>query len=314
MPIVGRILRMQKLGQHHVILLTEEVDSMRFYASFDPDRRNDGMPFSGGRATGFTGAAVSDVGCLRPNNEDNYILENDFNENSSEHSESSVVFAEMAGMWHVAGVFDGLGGGEMGEAASRNAAEVFRQGMDFLKSARSKAEIDDFVRRSFLQANNRIVELQRLSNVFGTTGTVVCANGEVFKIYHLGDSRAYLFRENTLFQITRDQTLAQVWIDAGLHSKNDPCIEAGRHKLTNYIGRDRTGKNLRPVESQWLPQLIGDTILLCTDGLHNSCTDGMITQILKETSSPGEKASQLVHAALTNGGKDNITCISMSFF
>lgn len=272
------------------------------------------MPLSGSQATGFAGAAVSDVGCLRPNNEDNYLLGNDFNENSSEHSQSSVVFAEMAGMWHVAGVFDGLGGGEMGEAASRNAAEVFRQGMDFLKSARSKGEIDDFVRRSFLQANNRIVELQRRSNVFGTTGTVMCANGEVFKIYHLGDSRGYLFREDTLFQITRDQTLAQLWIDAGLHRKNDPCIEAGRHKLTNYIGRDRTGENLRPVESLWLPLLTGDTILLCTDGLYNSCTDERMTQILKETSTPGERASQLVQTALTNGGQDNITCISMSFF
>lgn len=287
---------------------------MRFIDSFAPDRWNEGMPFSGSRVTGFAGAAVSDVGCLRPNNEDNYILGNVFNDHSSDHSEASTVFAEMAGTWHVAGVFDGLGGGESGEVASRNAAEVFRQGMDFLRSTQSKAEIDNYVRRSFLKANNRIVELQRLSNIFGTTGTVMCANGGVFKIYHLGDSRAYLFRENTLFQITRDQTLAQVWIDAGLHRKSDPCIEAGRHKLTNYIGRDRTGENLRPVESQWLPLMAGDTILLCTDGLYNSCTDGKITQILKETSSPGEKASQLVHAALTNGGKDNITCISMSFF
>ena len=287
---------------------------MRFYASFAPDRENDGMPLSGSRATGFTGAAVSDVGCLRPNNEDNYILGNEINENSSDRSEASVVFAKTVGTWCIAGVFDGLGGGEMGEAASRNASEVFRQGADFLKNARSKTEIDDFVRKSFLKANNRIVELQRLSNVFGTTGTVMCANGEVFKIYHLGDSRAYLFRENTLFRITRDQTLAQMWIDSGLYGKNDPRIEADRHKLTNYIGRDRTRENLRPVESLWLPLLTGDTILLCTDGLYNSCTDEKITQILKETRTPEEKASQLVHAALTSGGQDNITCISMSFF
>lgn len=287
---------------------------MRFYASFGPGRENDGMPLSGSRATGFTGAAVSDVGCLRPNNEDNYILGNEINENSSDRSEASVVFAKTVGTWCIAGVFDGLGGGEMGEAASRNASEVFRQGADFLKNARSKTEIDDFVRKSFLKANNRIVELQRLSNVFGTTGTVMCANGEVFKIYHLGDSRAYLFRENTLFRITRDQTLAQMWIDSGLYGKNDPRIEVDRHKLTNYIGRDRTRENLRPVESLWLPLLTGDTILLCTDGLYNSCTDEKITQILKETRTPEEKASQLVHAALTSGGQDNITCISMSFF
>lgn len=287
---------------------------MDFCVSFDQDRWNDGMPCSDSRTIGFAGAAVSDIGCLRPNNEDNFILGNNFNESSSDHSEASAAFAEMTGRWHIAGVFDGMGGGEAGEEASRSAVEVFRQGMDYLKSARSKSEVDDFIRRSFLKANNQIVRLHNFSGVFGTTGTVMCANGEVFKIYHLGDSRAYLFRGNTLFQITRDQTLAQVWIDAGLHSKNEPCIEAGRHKLMNYIGRDWTEKNLRPAESLWLPLMTGDTILLCTDGLHNSCTDEKIAQILKETSSPREKASQLVCAALTNGGKDNITCISMSFF
>lgn len=282
---------------------------MLFNDSFCPDTGGDGISLPDSRGAGFWGAAVSDVGCQRPNNEDNYILGGDLNGNSSDHSEASVMFSQSAGTWHIAGVFDGLGGGEMGEAASRNAAEVFRQGLDFLKNARSKEEIDGFVRRAFLDANNRIGELQRRSNIFGTTGTVLCSNGAVFKIYHLGDSRGYLFRENTLLQITRDQTLAQMWIDSGLYGKNDPRMEADRHKLTNYIGRDRTGKNLRPVESLWLPLLAGDMLLLCTDGLYNSCADEKIAQILKETGTPGEKASRLVHTALAGGGPDNITCI-----
>lgn len=275
---------------------------MRFFVFSASDGSGGREPLPG---RGFSAAVVSDVGLLRPNNEDNYILGNRINDQSSDRSEAALDGPPE--MWRIAGVFDGMGGGEMGEAASRTAVESFLRGSD--PGPRSKTEIDAFIRDSFLNANNEILRLQKRSGIFGTTGTVICAGAEAFKIYHLGDSRAYLFRDGRLFQLTKDQTLAQMRLDAGI----GPPSEADRHKLTNYIGRDRTGENLRPTESLWLPLLPGDLILLCTDGLYHVCPETVMVRILAAPGTPREKAGELTGAALSGGGQDNVTCMVLSF-
>lgn len=262
---------------------------------------------------GFSGAAVSDVGCIRENNEDNYIFEKNINRDSSDRSEIACSLARVSGEWHFAGVFDGMGGGEMGELASRETAEIFLKAFDSLSEAQSKTEIDLALRKAFLEANNRIVSLQKEYKIFGTTGTVLCTNGAEIKIYHLGDSRAYLIHEDKLVQITKDQTLAQMKMEVGMYRENDPSAEADKHKLTEYIGRDRTKENIKPVESRWLPVQKSDRILLCSDGLYDMCADDEIARILCKNSSVADMALELVNTAKTNGGKDNITCIVVLF-
>ena len=66
------------------------------------------------------------------------------------------------------------------------------------------------MREAFLRSNNEIIDLQKEHCVYGSTGTVVSIGSGEFKIYHLGDSRAYLLRDGELMQLTRDQTLAQM--------------------------------------------------------------------------------------------------------
>ena len=261
----------------------------------------------------FTGAVVTDVGCVRPNNEDNYVLGKFMNDNSADHSEAYVSISVSSGSWQFAGVFDGMGGGEMGELASRSTAQIFLDGFGHLSGTASKTETDLCLRRSFLEANNRIVVLQKEYKILGTTGTVLCTNGVEFKIYHLGDSRAYLLREHELLQLTKDQTLAQMKLEVGMYREDDPEAEADKHKLTEYIGRDRTRKNIKPVESHWIPIQTGDRVLLCSDGLYDMCTNEEIAAILRGYGTTEEKTAALVKKAIANGGEDNITCVVVTF-
>lgn len=262
---------------------------------------------------GFSGAAVSDVGCIRENNEDNYIFEKNINRDSSNRSEITCSLARLSGEWHFAGVFDGMGGGEMGELASLGTTEIFLKVFDSLSAVQSKAEIDLALRKAFLEANNRIVSLQKEYKIFGTTGTVLCTNGVEIKIYHLGDSRAYLIHEDKLVQITKDQTLAQMKMDVGMYSEDDPAAEADKHKLTEYIGRDWTKENIKPVESRWIPVQKDDCVLLCSDGLYDMCSDEEIARILSKNKSVSDMTLGLVNTAKANGGEDNITCVVILF-
>lgn len=262
---------------------------------------------------GFSGAARSDIGCVRSNNEDNYVFGKYMNHDSAEHSEIACSFAKVSGEWHFAGVFDGMGGGEMGELAAHDTAEIFLKAFDGLTESQSKTEVDLILRKAFLEANNRIVSLQKEYKIFGTTGTVLCTNGAEFKIYHLGDSRAYLVHEDELIQITKDQTLAQMKMEVGMYREDDPSAEADKHKLTEYIGRDWTKENLKPVESRWLSVRRNDRILLCSDGLYDMCADDVISGILRKNTSVAEIASELVNTAKANGGEDNITCVVILF-
>ncbi len=261
----------------------------------------------------FSGSAVSDVGCVRENNEDNYLLELHINEESADHSAFSVSMSNQSRHWHLAGVFDGMGGGEQGELASQKTAQIFQEVLSRFSESTGKADVDKILGGAFLEANNAIVALQCKSNIFGTTGTVVCTDNREFKIFHLGDSRAYLLRDEKLFQLTRDQTLAQMKMDAGLYDKDAPNAEADKHKLTEYIGRDQTRENLHPVESEWIPIQKADRLLLCSDGLYDMCSDGEIEQVLQKHDNVESQSKRLVEAAHRNGGADNITCVILAF-
>lgn len=252
---------------------------------------------------GFAGCAVSDVGCVRGNNEDNYILGGYLNAGSEDYS-FRLVSGER-GAWHFAGVFDGMGGGEKGEVASLQTARIFLDTIARLGPEPDRAGVDRAMRAAFLEANNHIAELRRVCRVFGTTGTVLCANRGEFKLYHLGDSRGYLLRGHKLRLLTKDQTLAQLRLDAGL----PPGSEANRHILTDYIGRDETREQLRPVETEWLPVHSGDRVLLCSDGLYDLCGEGEMERILRRTPGMEAQARALTAAARRGGGYDNITCI-----
>ena len=259
----------------------------------------------------FQACVISDLGRVRCKNEDNFLLSNRINETYASRLELSVEESNAHEPWHIAGVFDGISSGENAEIASKEAASIFQRVTGSLNETTTAAKADQLIRAALLDASRSISRMKQFGNGVGTTGTVLCTNLKVFKVFHLGDSRAYLIRNHQIFQLTRDQTLAQLKLDAGLYEKCSSEIESDSHILTEYIGRNPDGY---PVESQWIPVQRNDCIVLCSDGLYDMCTDSEIMKITEEMCGAREQARRLVGAALEKGGTDNVTCIVVHFY
>jgi protein phosphatase len=136
----------------------------------------------------------------------------------------------------------------------------------------------------------------------GTTLTGAYTVGPHAFIAHVGDSRAYLYHQGDLTQLTRDHTLAQECRDLGL-----PVLaRSWYHTLTNCLGGGN--KEIR-VEFHHLGLEHGDRLLLCTDGLTDMVSDVEIAGILARHTHPQEAAQALVDLALERGGKDNVTVV-----
>lgn len=255
---------------------------------------------------GFSGCVISDIGCVRSQNEDNFLLMDQINELCENHYKISTVEQKEVKKWLLAGIFDGISSTEMAEMASRKAAAAFCKAGTALQSIRSNGQAERLLRGTFYEVNEQIAKARR----GGTTATVFCANQQFFKVFQLGDSRAYLFRNDQLYQLTRDQTLAQLKVDAGLYNTYGQDIYRESHILTDYIGRDRGGY---PVESDWIPIQSGDRVLLCSDGLYELCSDAQMVDILQENLSTEKQVEKMVAVARENGGADNITCMVLHF-
>ncbi len=140
----------------------------------------------------------------------------------------------------------------------------------------------------------------------GTTMTLACSIGTDLVVAHIGDSRVYLFRGGKLAQLTRDQTVAQALVDAGLLDPEEAETHRLRHSLTNALGagEDRSAPQVR---HETLEQ--DDQLLLCTDGLTEMVDHATIRAILGGAASAEEACRKLVEQALKNGGKDNVTVV-----
>lgn len=257
----------------------------------------------------LSGHVISNVGIKKIANEDNYLINNMMNEASLPISESQSEWNENSKYLYYAGVFDGMGGGACGQQASRFAAEEFTKILDKVPMGTAEQEIDKLAGKGFLSANRRILEERKHHAILGTTATLLCLRKNRAKLFHLGDSRAYLFRENRLVKLTKDQTLASMKLEAGIYQADDPEIERDKNFLTEYVGADETLTSLKPLESDWFSLQPSDKLLLCSDGLYHVCADEEIKAVLQLDKAAESLADKLVCAALKKGGTDNITCL-----
>lgn len=256
----------------------------------------------------INGYVTTDVGLVRQNNEDNFLFGNRLNEECSSHLEMSYTTGEKL-QWNCFAVFDGIGGAERGELASKLASEAGKENVQILSEAKDYAQVDKIMKNIFLEANNKIVKAREEISVCGTTGTVFVTDGVMAKTFHVGDSRAYLYREDKLYRLTKDQTLAQLKVDAGFYQSIRDASERELHQLTEYIGRDETMQYFRPTEGEWFDFRIGDQILLCSDGLYDLCDRFDIQSVLEEKISIKEKVTKMINFVLEKGAHDNITCM-----
>ena len=129
---------------------------------------------------------------------------------------------------------------------------------------------------------------------------------EQLTVCHVGDSRAYLFREGRLRQLTKDHTIAQEMVDLGEISSSEAVTHNLRNVLTNALGD--TGKAVRPDVYRFRLRS-GDVLLLCSDGLTDMVANEQIAGTLTEGGTSKEVCQRLFTRAMDGGGKDNITIV-----
>ena len=140
----------------------------------------------------------------------------------------------------------------------------------------------------------------------GTTMTLAYSIGLDLFLAHAGDSRAYLCRGGTLRQLTRDHTRVQELVEAGFLTREQAATHRLRNVLTNVLGG---GTTLLDVDVDRVRLSIGDTVLLCSDGLYDVVQDEEITSVLAGTASAQAACRALVDLALQRGAPDNVTAV-----
>ncbi|WP_433465563.1 Stp1/IreP family PP2C-type Ser/Thr phosphatase [Spirillospora sp. CA-128828] len=230
---------------------------------------------------GIRYAARSDVGMLREGNED----------------------SAYAGA-HLLAVADGMGGHVGGEIASAAAIEALRALDKDLPATELLAALEHTVKAANDNLH-RIVESDPALQGMGTTLTAMLWAGNQVALVHIGDSRAYLLRDGSLFQITHDHTLVQSLVDEGRISPDEAASHPQRSLLLRALdGRGEVDPDLSLREAK-----VGDRYLLCSDGLSGVVTAETIFQVLTDVDDPEQAVRQLIDLANRGGGPDNITCV-----
>ena len=265
----------------------------------------------------ITTGALSHKGKIRSNNEDHFLVARLAKSmqicQSSLSNPGETKFSDQDGYLMV--VADGMGGAAAGERASALAVEsVETFALNTLKWFLHFGKADEStllneLRQSLELADRAVVdeaEANARFNGMGTTLTMAYSVGQDLYIVHAGDSRAYLFREGALEQITCDHTLVQLLVSGGVLSAEDAKTHARRNIVTNVIGGPSAGVQ---AEIHKVRLIDGDVLMLCSDGLTEPVEDHLIEKALVESPDPEAAAEKLIALALEGGGPDNVTTI-----
>src|SRR5438046_2084395 len=207
---------------------------------------------------------------------------------------------------------DGMGGYNAGEVASTMATSFIKTELGrWLHEAAGHAT-DTEVRRAMdicVDNANRAIFNAANSNPqyagMGTTLVVAVFRESRLLLGHVGDSRAYRWRAGRLSQITRDHSLLQEQIDAGLITAEQAAFSANKNLVTRAVGVEDTVL----LETHLHDLMPGDVYLLCSDGLSDMLYDESISQLLQACDPLEDAAGALIDAANDAGGKDNISVI-----
>jgi len=264
-------------------------------------------------------AGLTHVGQVRANNEDAFViatLQRSMLVQDASPSKQGWFTGNPAGTLLV--VADGMGGQGGGDIASRVAVETVVNhllncmpwvGRRALKPTVQRASLSG-VRQELAtalvegDATVKTAGAQSSTPHMGTTLTMALVFGTICYVAHVGDSRAYLFRQGTLSRLTRDHTLAQKLADEA-QEPVDPDSQLN-HILWNSLG---ASEDLPEPEIQKLVVESGDVLLLCSDGLTKHVTDAQIAEALGAGASPSDSCAQLIERANAGGGTDNITAV-----
>jgi protein phosphatase len=225
-------------------------------------------------------ASLSDTGRQRSANEDSFLR-------------SAPLFA----------VADGMGGAQAGEVASRIAAE------SFARAGREDEAPEAYLREIAEEANRRIhrlAEADASRSGMGTTLTAALVEGDEISLAHVGDSRAYVFRDGALKQLTSDHSLVEELRRQGRLTDEQAAEHPQRSIITRALGPEPEVE----VDTMTFRAKPGDVYLLCSDGLTTMIGDDAIARVLAEHEDLDDAVEELIRQANEAGGRDNITVIA----
>ena len=270
----------------------------------------------------FKLTAATNVGLIRTNNEDNFIVNPDLTKGVWAMNDSPDYIFNLGDNGCLLVVADGMGGMNAGEVASELAIKgvqrAFGDIKDFTKITDCSNHVEAFMKKVIVDADCDIknkVKQDPSTSGMGTTIVMAWIIENMVHVAWCGDSRAYLFNRQTgLSRLSRDHSYVQELVDSG---KLDPEL-AFDHPNSNIITRS-LGDSPVKAQPDYVCQRLsaGDYILLCSDGLCGLCRDEEILAVLMQKHDTLEEyESDLFTAALEAGGHDNITialfeCLSL---
>lgn len=207
-----------------------------------------------------------------------------------------------------------MGGHACGEVASQMTIEMLRQAVakapdaDFLQqpSLANRRRLLQWLAQTVQSINSAIYaraqEDHKLRGMGCTLDVALIRGGGVFTA-HVGDSRIYIRRENTLYQLTEDHNFAQMLLSEGIIPKEEVAKHPQRNMLTRALGPFPTVQ----VDSAFFELNAGDVFMLCSDGLHGEVPDERVASLLAQA--PEAAVRELIAAALDAGGRDNVTAV-----
>lgn len=217
-----------------------------------------------------------------------------------DHNEDSHVERDGAGLWAVA---DGMGGHEGGDWASARIVAALGEiapGKDFGAAVAAAKD-------AIAEANGAILaEARARGKQMGSTVVALLIAGARYALLWAGDSRAYLLRDGTFTQLSRDHTQVQEMVARGIMTPEQAAGHPMGHILSRAVGV-QAEVAVDEVEGEVRP---GDVFLLCSDGLHSYVDESDIAARLGRAA-PDEALGQLIDLTLANGAPDNVTAIAV---
>ena len=253
-------------------------------------------------------------GLVRKSNEDHFLLaslRNSLVVHDTSMTETSLTKLGGERLAYLAMIADGVGGRSGGEEASRLALEEVSQYVTqstklFYERGGSGEPMIDLLQRVASRSHERVQARAAEQGRTGMATTLTMWIG-VWPWYYLlqvGDSRYYLFKDDSLTQVSRDQTMAQELVDQGVLARSALATSPLSHVLSSSLGGPQTAPVVTRIASEW------DLVhLLCSDGLTKHVSDDQIAERLRTMKSSKETCELLLQDALDGGGTDNITII-----
>ena len=251
--------------------------------------------------------AITHIGLVRGNNEDNYFI------NGICKSDNKVTVEGYADKkvrdTYLYAVFDGMGGERFGENASMIASKSL---IEFMTTDIRKT-VNDYIGKANKLICEEIIRNKGIRS--GTTATILYIRDNKATSFNIGDSRTYLFRRGDLYLLSEDHTEAQRLVKTGKLSEEKARQHKTRNKLTQHLGIFPNEMKLEPYISDEIKLKRNDILMVCSDGLTDMVCDDDIRDIMaRDDLDASGITKELAATAQENGGRDNTTVIVVKVY